>query len=371
MLATKSAILLEATLAFLGLGDIAAKSWGTMLSMAHARSAFLTDAWLWWVIPPGAAIALTVLGFALLGSALEERGRPSLRDRLRRPRAAVSEVNDAADAVVHQATPGAALVVEELSVGYHSVSEHALALDRVSLTVAAGEIVGLVGESGSGKSTLAAAALGMLPSGASVEGGRVLVDGQDIAALSEAQLRTLRGNRIALIPQEAMSALNPVLTIGAQLAEAVTAHRRLARAMVEARVAELLALVRLDPARSRDYPHQLSGGMRQRVVIAMALSAQPAVVIADEPTSGLDVRMQAKILDLLDELRQQLEPAMLIISHDLPVIERIADRIAVLRNGQLLEVGSTEQVVTMPAHPYTRRLVESAPRLLLPQECQQ
>jgi len=357
VLATKTAILLEASLAFLGLGDITAKSWGTMLSLAHARSAFLTDAWIWWVLPPGLAIALTVLAFALLGHAFEERARPSLRSRRGvhgRPPATTLRL------VVH--TGGPPLAIEGLHVTY-SGDTPVRAVDGVDLEIAAGELVGLVGESGSGKSTVAAAAAGMLPPSAEVTDGAVRIEGRDLATLSAEQLRRMRGDRVALIPQEAMSALNPVHTIGDQLVEAVRAHRRVGRAAARKRAAELLELVGIDPRRAADHPHQFSGGMRQRVVIAMALANEPAVVIADEPTTGLDVLVQAEVLDLLDGLRRDLGLALLVVTHDLPMIERIADRIAVMHAGRLVEVGPAARVVGSPVHPYTQLLVESAPRL--------
>ena len=214
---------------------------------------------------------------------------------------------------------------------------------------------------------MAGAATGLLPAAARITGGRVLVCGQDVAALRPDALRALRGDRIGLVPQEAMSALNPVRTIGDQITEAVTAHRRLGRTAARARTGQLLSLVALDPDRARDYPHQLSGGMRQRAVIAIALAGEPDVLIADEPTSGLDVLLQAEVLDLLDGLRTRLNLAVLVVSHDLPVIQAVADRIAVMRGGTLVEVGPAAQVCTGPAHPYTRRLVEASPRLRLPE----
>ncbi|MDQ3989701.1 MAG: dipeptide/oligopeptide/nickel ABC transporter permease/ATP-binding protein [Actinomycetota bacterium] len=358
VLATKKAILLEASLAFLGLGDITAKSWGTMLSLAQSRSAFLTDAWLWWVLPPGVAIAVTVLAFALLAYAFEERARPSLRDRVAGPPRTADPRPGSLEP-----SPRHPLVIEDLTVTYGA---H-VAVDRVSLHVAPGELVGLVGESGSGKSTVAGATLGLLPPAARVTGGRVLVCGHDVARIGPTELRALRGRRIGLVPQEAMSALNPVRTVGDQLGEALTAHQRLGRAAVRARTEQLLSLVALDPDRARDYPHQLSGGMRQRVVIAIALAADPDVLVADEPTSGLDLLVQAEVLDLLDALRRRLRLAVLLISHDLPVVQAVADRIAVMRAGELVELGPADRVGTDPEHPYTRRLVEATPRLRLPE----
>ncbi|WP_197376800.1 dipeptide/oligopeptide/nickel ABC transporter permease/ATP-binding protein [Mycolicibacterium baixiangningiae] len=352
VLTVKTAILLEASLSFLGLGDISSASWGSMLSMAHARSAFLTDAWLWWVLPPGLAIAVTVLAFALLGNAIEERSRPILRRRRRgRPRV----TSEPAPPIT--ADP---LMYDGLTVVYGDDGRGAC---DVSFTVAAGELVGLVGESGSGKSTVAGAAMGLLPAAARVTAGCVLVAGRDAAAMSPAELRGIRGNRISLIPQEALSALNPVRTIGFQVDEAIRAHRSCGRDVARARTLELLQQVGLAAEHVDTYPHQLSGGMRQRVVIAMALANEPDVLIADEPTSGLDVLREAEVLELLDELRTRHSLALLIVTHNLPVIERIADRIAVMKDGVLVEIGTAAQIIGAPQHPYTRRLVASAPRL--------
>lgn len=358
VLTIKTAILLEASLAFLGLGDISAASWGSMLSMAHARNAFLTDAWLWWVVPPGLAIAVTVLSFALLGNSIEDRARPILRRPSRRSMPASSIERDLD--VKHDAERDP-LVVDGLTVVYGE--EARIGAADVSFTVAAGEIVGLVGESGSGKSTVAAAAIGLLPAAARVAAGRVLVDGCAVATMPAADLRALRGNRIALIPQEALGALNPVHTIGSQIDEAVLVHQSCGRDAARARTLDLLGQVGLDGDLADAYPHQFSGGMRQRVVIAMALANDPDVLIADEPTSGLDVLSEAEVLRLLDRLRTRHSLALLIVSHNLPVIERIADRVAVMKDGALVEIGPTALITESPQHPYTRRLVESSPRL--------
>lgn len=360
VLAIKTAIVLGASLAFLGLGDVTAQSWGTMLSFAQARSAFLTDAWLWWVIPPGLMIAATVLGFALLGYAFEERARPALRQSGTRTRSRPPASKPA------EVTATAPLQIEGLTVTYDVDGQRGPAVDGVSMSVGAGELVGLVGESGAGKSTVAAAATGLLPAGARITAGRVAVCGHDLVALDPAGLRALRGDRVALVPQEAMSALNPVVTVGSQLAEAITAHRSPGRARTRERVGELLELVGLDPARARDFPHQLSGGMRQRAVIAIALASDPAVLVTDEPTAGLDVLAQAEVLALLNGLRRHLGLALLLVTHDLPVVESVADRVAVMQGGRLVESGPVKQVTTDPQHPYTHSLVAAAPRLLLP-----
>ncbi|MGH9182301.1 MAG: dipeptide/oligopeptide/nickel ABC transporter permease/ATP-binding protein [Acidimicrobiales bacterium] len=398
VLATKTAILLEASLSFLGLGDPTAKSWGTTLFYANARSAFLTDAWLWWVVPPGLCIVAAVLSLALMGYALEEGAHPPLarpavapRRRSRRvrplgapaaPIAPMAPMAPPVDLVARSAD--AVLSVEALSVAYATGGEPLVAVDGVSLRLGAGEVVGLVGESGSGKSTLVAAATGLLPPPAAVAAGRVRVDGVDLATLGREELRRLRGRRVALVPQQAMNALNPVFRIGDQLAEAVTVHRRVGRSEARARARELLALVEVDPDRVDDYPHQLSGGMRQRVVIAMALANDPALLVADEPTTGLDVLVQAEILALLGDLRGRLGLALLVVSHDLLVVlalcgegadtgrpgisgtPRAPGWLVVMRHGGIVEQGPAPTVVAAPVHPYTRELLGSTPRLVLP-----
>ncbi|TAK27730.1 MAG: dipeptide/oligopeptide/nickel ABC transporter permease/ATP-binding protein [Chloroflexota bacterium] len=360
--AANAAILLESSLGFLGLGDPTTKSWGTMLFYANARSAFLTHAWLWWVLPAGLCIAATVLGFALLGYAMEPRIRPRLRARPRSwlvPSAASCGSRSGQIAV--RETP--LLQVADLSVTYETAGSAVRAVDAVSFDVRRGEVLGIVGESGCGKSTVAMALLRLLKPPARLVAGRMLLNDRDLALLSPAELQRLRGARLALVPQTAMNALNPVYNVLHQVVEAIMAHRSVSRREARARGLELLALVGIPPERGQSYPHELSGGMRQRVVIAMALANDPQLIIADEPTTGLDLLVQAEILALLADLRARLNLAMIFISHDLAVVLRIADRIVVMQAGQVVERGPAAALAAQPEHPYTRRLLETMPRL--------
>ncbi|PLS75863.1 MAG: ABC transporter [Actinobacteria bacterium] len=364
VLAAKVAILLEASLSFLGLGDRTTRSWGTTLSFAFERSAFLTDAWLWWVVPPGACIALAVLGFSLVGYGIEEMSRPRLR---RRPAPVWQRQSvPAGSAAAGESAPVPVLEIVDLGVRYDTPSGAVLALDGVSLTVAAGEVVGLIGESGSGKSTVVTAAAGLLRAPAVVTHGGVFLDGEELGALSPDELRRRRGTRVALVPQEAMAALNPVLSVGDQVVEAIRAHQPLSRAQGRARAAQLLAMVGIDPARAGDHPHQFSGGMRQRIVIAMALANEPAVLIADEPTTGLDLVTAADVLRLLASLQARLGMAMLVVSHDLPAVLGLATRVIVLEDGRVVEEGTGERVSSLPSHPHTKALIDAIPRLRPP-----
>jgi oligopeptide/dipeptide ABC transporter ATP-binding protein len=254
------------------------------------------------------------------------------------------------------------------------------AVREVSLSVGAGEVLGLVGESGSGKSASALAIMRLLPPQARVE-GEIRYQGRDLLAASDGEMRGLRGTSMAMIFQEPMTALNPVMRVGDQIAEAVLAHAavdgrrsmlgsrtgagRVTKSGAWSRAVEAMREVGIpDPdRRSRDYPHQLSGGMRQRVMIAMAIVNRPQLLIADEPTTALDVTIQAQILELLAELRRKFSLAMLFISHDLAVVSQISDRVAVMYAGSIVETGSAREVFAAPAHPYTRGLIHSAPTL--------
>ena len=235
----------------------------------------------------------------------------------------------------------------------------------VSFSVGPGETVALVGESGSGKSVSALSIMRLTPRDASRVGGRVLLNGRDILQVSEAEMREVRGNDVAMVFQEPMTSLNPVLTIGFQIAEGLMLHRRLSRAAAEAETVRLLDRVRIPAARSRihDYPHRFSGGMRQRVVIAMALACRPKLLIADEPTTALDVTIQAQILDLIKALQDEEGMSVLFITHDMGVVAEIADRMVVMLAGRAVETGETASIFGGAQHPYTRALLSAVPKL--------
>ncbi len=255
----------------------------------------------------------------------------------------------------------ALLSVEHLTVSFRNQE----VVHDLSFAIEKGEVLGLVGESGSGKSVTSLAILGLLDPAAKASGS-IRFDGLDILKLPPATLRSLRGRRIAMIFQEPMTALNPVMPIGRQIAEAVEAHQpALTRRQVKATVLEGLHAVALPEPERRysDYPHQFSGGQRQRILIAMALVNRPELLIADEPTTALDVTVQKQILELLRTLQQQFGLGMLFISHDLAVVAEVADRVAVMRHGYLLEEGSRDQVFRAPLHPYTRSLLGAIPTL--------
>ncbi|WP_327087163.1 ABC transporter ATP-binding protein [Nonomuraea sp. NBC_01738] len=252
------------------------------------------------------------------------------------------------------------LQVEDLTV---SVREHA-AVDGVSLSVRQGEILGVVGESGSGKSLTALSIMGMLPTGVRATGGAIRFDGRDLLGLDEPALRQVRGKDIGMVFQDPLAYLNPRMTVGAQLAEAMTVHGTGAKA-AKTRAAELLDLVGITGARGRlgDHPHEFSGGQRQRVLIAMAMANEPRLLIADEPTTALDVTVQAGILSLLRRLRDDTGTAVVIITHDMGIVEQVCDAAAVMYGGQIVEHGATATLLGAPRHPYTHGLLQSVPRL--------
>jgi peptide/nickel transport system ATP-binding protein len=257
------------------------------------------------------------------------------------------------------------LEVRDLSIEFRTRGGRVRAVDRLSFTVGEREIVGLVGESGSGKTISMLASVGLISDPNAVVSGSIRYQGREILGLPARELRHLRGDRIAMIFQDPMSALTPVHTIGAQIVEQVRAHRPVRRREAWARAVELLGLMGMpDPERqARRYPHQLSGGMRQRAMIAMALSCDPALLIADEPTTALDVTVQAQILALLAGLRERFGSSIIVITHDMGVVAEIADRVMVMYAGRLAERGPTAPLFARPLHPYTRGLLAAIPGL--------
>jgi peptide/nickel transport system ATP-binding protein len=256
------------------------------------------------------------------------------------------------------------LQVENLNVTFATQSGEVAAVRDVSFHIPEAGTLGLVGESGSGKSATSLAIMRLLPPQARIE-GKISFAGQDLLALPEDSMRKLRGSNISMIFQEPMTALNPVMRVGDQVAEAVAAHHSVSRQEAKRRAVEALREVALpDPdQRANDYPHQLSGGQRQRVMIAMALVNHPRLLIADEPTTALDVTIQAQILDLLRDLRERHKLAMLFISHDLGVVSRVADQVAVMYAGEIVEMGPVRQIFSAAQHPYTRGLIHAIPTL--------
>ncbi|MFK8257543.1 dipeptide ABC transporter ATP-binding protein [Erwinia sp. AnSW2-5] len=257
------------------------------------------------------------------------------------------------------------LQIENLNIAYRSGQQHKRVVHNVSFQVNRGEVVALVGESGSGKTTTAQAIIGLLTQNGERESGKIWLNGTEITHWSQKRLDALRGASISLIPQDPGSSLNPVKTIGDQVGEILLLHERLSRREREARVIALLTRVGLShpEQRTRQYPHQLSGGMKQRVLIAIAIALKPALIIADEPTSALDVTVQKRILDLIDELRRESGTAVLFVTHDLAVAAARADRILVFRQGEIQEQGSTGAIIHHPQHAYTRQLFADAPAL--------
>lgn len=262
------------------------------------------------------------------------------------------------------------LDIRQLSTVFHLAEGDVHAVNGVDISIAAGETVALVGESGCGKSVTAASILRLVPPPGEITEGEIRFEGTDLLAASETEMRSIRGNRIGMIFQEPMTSLNPVFRIGSQIAEGLILHRRLGRRAAREEAERLLAQVGIpEPASRLDaYPHQLSGGMRQRVMIAMALACGPRLLIADEPTTALDVTIQAQILELLDRLGEEHRMALLLITHDLGVVAERADRTMVMYAGRIVEEGPTAELVTTPLHPYTEGLLASLPQRSVPGE---
>ena len=259
------------------------------------------------------------------------------------------------------------LEIKDLSVVYETDLETVYAVNGVTLSLEKGATLGLVGETGAGKTTLALTLMRLLPERTGkVTSGCITFEGENVVELPEASMRKIRGDKIAMIFQDPMTSLNPVLTVGEQIAEALYVHNDSGRSKeeIEARVDETLTLVGIPPARKHEYPHQFSGGMRQRVVIAIALSCEPDLLIADEPTTALDVTIQAQVLMMIRDLRDRLGTSMIMITHDLGIVAQTCDNVAVMYAGEIIEMGSAEDIFTCPIHhPYTDGLFGSLPNL--------
>ena len=362
------AILSESTLSFLGLGDPTAISWGQMLNFAFGRGAMSAEAW-WALFAPGFGIVWVVLALTLLGHGLEQVLNPRLESHHLMParQTIQSEAGLASAQRRIKTSSPVVLDVQNLSINYVNDGKVAKAVHNVSFQLHEGELLGLVGESGCGKTTLVMALMRLLPAAGQIANGHIYFHGQDLATLNEEEMNDVRWDGISIIFQGAMNALNPVRTVGDQIAEAILKHiPSMPPQVVNERVTELLDLVGISSEHKDHFPHQYSGGMRQRAMIAMALSCSPQVVIADEPTTALDVMIQAQILELLDELRKKLGLAVIFVTHDLGVVAEMCDSVLVMYGGVTAEYASVDTIYNGARHPYTQELLKAFPDLSQP-----
>ncbi len=353
-LAAASAVVLESGLSFLGLGVVPpAPSWGLMIG--SARSTMTQAPWL--LVWPCLALSLTILAMNALCDALRDAVDPH-----RAPRRRAHRLLEAL-APGLQPEPGPVLEVQGLTIEIETPAGTIRPVRDVSLAVQPGQTLAIVGESGSGKSLTGLAVMGLLPLAARVVSGAAWVDGRDVLRLPEPELRRMRGASMATVFQDPLSSLNPVHRVGAQIVEAIEAHARPGARAAQARAAALLKRVGIpDPARcATAFPHELSGGMRQRAMIAMSIANDPRLLVADEPTTALDVTIQAQVLALIGDLKRERGMAVVFITHSLPVVAEIADRVAVMYAGEVVEQGGTAEMFGAPLHPYTRALLRSAP----------
>lgn len=360
------AISIQAGLEFLGLGDLSIPTWGSMLNEGFSN--IYTDPVL--MLWPSLAIGLTCMSLVLLANALRDTLEQSGRTRRRRPRrtAVVSPPSIERQPIVdhgsdHRFDQAEVLLsVKELAVGYaQEDGSTTTVVEDVSLTVHRGEVHGLIGESGSGKTQTAWSVLRLLPEGGRIVAGSISFEGQDLATQSEAQMRGLRGLKIAYIPQEPMSNLDASFTIGSQLVEPMRVKLKISKAEAKKRALELLGRVGIpNPERTFDsYPHQISGGMAQRVLIAGAVSCDPDLLIADEPTTALDVTVQADVLDLLRSLQSERNMGMVLVTHNFGVVADICDTVSVMRSGRIVETGPVRELFARPQHVYTQSLFDA------------
>jgi peptide/nickel transport system permease protein len=356
------ALAIQSGLEFLGLGDINVPTWGAMLSDGFTNLYSVPTLIIW----PALAIGLTLLSLTLLANTLrdelERAGSPSKRRRTNKSTSNENRVDD--DTIRHDAPAADDLVLQisNLAVAYPAPGGgQKQVVHDVSLTVARGEVHGLVGESGSGKTQTAWSVLRLLPEGGQIVAGSILFQGDDLATLPVGKMTKLRGRRIGYIPQEPMSNLDPAFTIGHQLVEPMRICLDLSRAQAKKRALELLARVGIpNPDRTfASYPHQVSGGMAQRVLIAGAISCNPDLLIADEPTTALDVTVQAEVLDLLRDLQSEYQMAVIMVTHNFGVVADLCDRVSVMQLGRIVETGPVRSIFGDPRHPYTQQLLGS------------
>jgi peptide/nickel transport system permease protein len=370
-LAMGAALIAEASLSLLGFGaPVGEPSWGSMIE--QGRSSIYTHPWQ--VFVPSIALAATILAFNTFGDGARDalglglpKGKQKIKGRL--GLTTVERVKRPAttpDGAPPVATVGDALLdVRDLSVEFLTESGPATVVDHVSFSVRAGEMVGIVGESGSGKTVTSLGVMRLVPSPPGrITSGSVSFGGRDLLSSSLPELRAIRGDEVAMVFQDPMTSLNPVFTIGTQLVDTIRLHRKMSKRAARARAVELLEMVGIpDPQRRiKDYPHQLSGGMRQRALLALALSCEPRLLIADEPTTALDVTVQAQILDLLRWLQAELGMAVIFVTHDLGVIADLCSRVIVMYAGQVVEEASVDELFANPRHPYTEGLLAAIPQ---------
>jgi peptide/nickel transport system permease protein len=360
-----AAVLVQSALSFLGLStpETQGPSWGNMVGEASA--VISQDSWL--LVPAGGVLVLTVMALGLVGDAVRDvavgRHLGSPPPRRREAGRAQPARPDPGGGPAAPAT--SLLSVRGLTIAFPAARRDVTMVRDVSFDLARGEALGIVGESGCGKSVTTRALLGLLPGGGRVTAGSALFGGRDLAALPERDFRRIRGNMIALISQEPMSSLDPSFRVGSQLTEVVRRHNELSGARARARAAELLTMVNLPEPREvlAAYPHELSGGMAQRVSIALALAGNPRLLIADEPTTALDVTVQADILALLRDLRERLGLAIILVTHDWGVLADLCERAVVMYAGEVVELASVEDIYRSPRHPYTEGLLAANPHL--------
>jgi len=366
-LALGSVLIAEATLSFLGVGIQPPKSsWGIMLSDAYDK----IHSHPWQLVYPGVAIAITVLAFNILGDGLRDAFSVDTVRRRRKGKAGITRVVLAPGAGAASSSPIAApddalLVVDGLTVEFETEQGVHRVVENISFFVRPGEVLGLVGESGSGKTVSSLSILRLIPSPPGrIVGGSIRFEGNDLLQADFETVRHARGADIAMVFQDPMSSLNPAYTVGNQLIETVLLHEDVPKGVARDRAIEILTRVGIPDPESRldQYPHEFSGGMRQRVMIAMALICEPKVLIADEPTTALDVTVQAQILELLQDIQRETGMAIIFVTHDLGVVAGICDRVTVLYAGQVVEMGDVHQIFATPEHPYTAGLLAAMPQ---------